>query len=281
VSVALRAPATVASALADAAQRLDASEARLLLAHALGASRAQLVAHPERTLAGAVPDRFAALVARRAAGEPIAYLVGEREFWSLALHVTPAVLIPRPETEALIERALERLPRSEACSVLELGTGSGAIAIALARERPQARIVATDISEEALAVARDNAARHGVDIAFVRGDWLDAVGAGRRFDLVVSNPPYVCTRDPHLGRGDLRFEPRVALDGGDDGLDCIRRIVREAREHLSPGGWLALEHGHDQAPACREILVAAGYGAVESCVDLAGLPRVCVGRRAH
>lgn len=288
MSLALRESSIVAAALREAADRVGASEARLLLAHALAAPRAQLLAHPERTLDGAARERFAALVARRAAGEPIAYIVGEREFWGLLLRVTPAVLIPRPETELLVERALERIsehvpeaaPEGEPAAVLELGTGSGAVALALARERPRARIVATDVAEDALAVARDNAARHGAAIAFVRGDWLGAVGA-QRFDVIVSNPPYVASGDPHLSRGDLRFEPRVALDGGRDGLECIRRIAIAARAHLAPGGWLVLEHGYDQGPACRELLLGAGYEDVQDQADLAGLPRVCVGRRAR
>jgi release factor glutamine methyltransferase len=271
---------TVAAALRATAGRIDASEARLLLAHALAAPRSQLLAHPERALDGEIRDRFAAFVARRAAGEPIAYIAGEREFWGLSLRVSPAVLIPRPETELLVERALERIPDAAPKSVLELGTGSGAVAIALARERPRARVVATDVSEDALAVARENAARHAAAIAFVRGDWLAAAGA-ERFDVIVSNPPYVAEGDPHLSRGDPRFEPRVALDGGRDGLECIQRIALGARMHLEPAGWLLLEHGYDQGAACRELLLGAGYEDVHDHADLAGQPRVCAGRRAR
>jgi release factor glutamine methyltransferase len=279
VSVALRDRLTVASALRDAAVRVDASEARLLLGHALGVPRSQLVAHPERTLDDSSHDRFSALVARRAAGEPVAYIVGEREFWGLALRVTPAVLIPRPETELLVERALGLVPQGTAGSVLEPGTGSGAVAIAIARERPRARVVATDLSEDALAVARFNAARHGAAVEFARGDWFAALGE-RRFDLIVSNPPYVASDDPHLALGDVRFEPRIALDGGRDGLDCIRRVALGAHARLEPGGWLALEHGYDQGSACREILADRGYEDIRDYTDLAGRPRVCVGRRA-
>jgi release factor glutamine methyltransferase len=278
MSVALRASSTLASALRDAAHRIDGSDARLLLSHALGVARSHLVAHAETALASVDEARFARLVDRRAAGEPVAYIVGEREFWGLALRVTPDVLIPRPETETLVERALALLARETPRDVLDLGTGSGAVAIAIARERPHARVVATDASAAALDVARENAGRHGVGIAFARGDWLAPV-ADRTFDLIVSNPPYVGSRDPHLARGDLRFEPRAALDGGIDGLDFIRRIVREARARLAAGGWLLLEHGYDQEQPCRELLLGAGYGRVQDFADLAGLPRVCAGRR--
>jgi release factor glutamine methyltransferase len=278
VSVALRGPGTLGSALQEAARRIDASDARLLLAYALGVTRSHLVAHADRVLASAHEAHFARLVERRAAGEPAAYIVGEREFWGLALHVTPAVLIPRPETELLVERALALLPEAAAPEVLELGTGSGAVAVALARERPRARIVATDVSAEALEVARANAERHGARIAFAHGDWLAPVAQGS-FDLIVSNPPYVASGDPHLARGDLRFEPRAALDGGRDGLDCIRRIVREAREHLAAaGGWLLLEHGYDQEQACLELLSGAGYRETRDFADLSGRPRACAGR---
>jgi release factor glutamine methyltransferase len=279
VNLALRDPVTIAAALREAAGRIDASEARLFLAHVLAEPRARLVAHPERVLDGTARERFAALVARRADGEPVAYIVGEREFWGLALRVTPAVLIPRPETELLVERALHALPDGAPCSVLELGTGSGAVAVAIARERRQARVVATDASADALAVARDNARRHGAAISFACGDWFAAAGE-ERFDLIVTNPPYVASADPHLSQGDVRFEPRIALDGGSDGLDCIRRIAREARRHLAPDGWLAFEHGYDQHPACRELLLDAGYTDVQDFADLSGQPRACVGRRA-
>jgi release factor glutamine methyltransferase len=270
---------TLASALREAARRIDASEAGVLLAHALGVPRARLVAHAERPLGTADDRRFAGLVERRAAGEPVAYIVGEREFWGLALRVTPAVLIPRPETELLVERSLALLPPETPLDVLELGTGSGAVAIAIARERPRANVVATDVSAEALEVARGNARTHGVRVAFACGDWLAAAG-GKRFDLIVSNPPYVASGDPHMTRGDLRFEPPGALDGGPDGLDSLRRIILDARAALQAGGRLALEHGYDQALACRALLVGAGYDAVADFADLAGHPRVSVGHRA-
>lgn len=279
MSLALRDGATIASALREAAGRIESSEARSLLAHVLSVPRAQLVAHPERALEQEVAGRFAALVARRAAGEPVAYILGEREFWGLALCVSPAVLIPRPETELLVERALELLHDGAPRRVLDLGTGSGAVAIAIARERPRARLVATDVSADALDVARHNARRHGVSITFALGDWFEAL-ADEQFDLIVSNPPYVASSDAHLARGDVRFEPRVALDGGDDGVECIRRIAREAYTRLAPGGRLALEHGFDQGAACRDVLLGAGYADVKGFTDLSGHPRACVGRRA-
>lgn len=279
MSAILRA-STLGSALREAARRIEASEARLLLAHALGVPRSHLVAHPERALDPEAERRYAALVGRRAAGEPVAYIVGEREFRGLALRVTPAVLIPRPETELLVERALALLPEGAAADVLDLGTGSGAVAVAIAIARPRARVLATDASAEALEVARENARRHGAGVELARGDWLAAVRPERRFDAIVSNPPYVASGDPHLARGDLRFEPRAALDGGRDGLECIGRIAREARMRLAPGGWLALEHGFDQGDACRALLAETGYEDVRDFADLAGLPRVCVGRSA-
>jgi release factor glutamine methyltransferase len=279
VSAALHEP-TLGSALQAAARRIDAAEARVLLAHALGVSRAQLVARAERPLSPAHEQRFAALLERRASGEPVAYIVGEREFWGLALRVAPAVLIPRPETELLVERALALLPEAGEPAVLDLGTGSGAVAIAIARERPRARVVASDVRAEALEIARANARAHGAAVSFALGDWLAAVDPAERFEMIVSNPPYVASGDPHLERGDLRFEPRGALDGGRDGLDCIRRLAREARARLAPRGWLLLEHGYDQERACRELLADSGYAELQDFRDLSGHARVCVGRRA-
>ncbi|GAP66110.1 (protein release factor)-glutamineN5-methyltransferase [Mizugakiibacter sediminis] len=221
---------------------------------------------------------FAALLARRLAGEPVAYLVGRRGFWSLELEVTPATLIPRAETERLVELALARLPADAAARVADLGTGSGAIALAIARERPRARVVATDASAEALAVARRNAARLGLgNVVFAQGDWCAALGEARDFDLIVSNPPYIAAGDPHLGEGDLRFEPAAALASGADGLDAIRRIVRDARAHLRPGGGLLFEHGYRQGAAVRALLAAAGYREVFSARDLEGRERVSGG----
>jgi len=265
---------TVGGALAGAASFLGTRlDAELLLAHVLDVPRPAIIARDDRVLTPEELGDFERLLARRVAGEPLAYLTGEKEFWSLALKVTPDVLVPRPETELLVEWALELLPARESVRVLDLGTGSGAIALALARERPAARVVATDVSGAALAVARSNADRHGItNVTFMEGSWFAASPAA---DLIVSNPPYVAERDPHLD--DLRFEPRLALTSG-DGLDAIRAIVQGAAHHLNPRGWLVLEHGAAQGAAVRELLARAGFAAVETRRDLAGLERVTGGR---
>ncbi len=255
---------------------LDPVDARALLRAALGVSDAYLVAHPALSLTDRQRERYLAWVERRRAGEPVAYLTGEREFYSLDFKVTPAVLIPRPETELLADAALERIPREAPYRVLELATGSGCIAVAIALHCPRARVTATDYSRGALEVARENAARHGAGIELVESDWLAAL-AGRRFDLIVANPPYVAEHDPCLAEGDLRFEPRAALVAGADGLACIRLIVAQARAHLDPGGSLLLEHGHDQSTRCRALLEQAGYRNVVSRRDLAGIERVTCG----
>lgn len=265
--------------LAAAAARLgDRAEAGILLAHALGKPRSWLVAHADDVPDAAGAEAFAALVERRAAGEPVAYLTGHRGFWTLELEVTPATLIPRPETELLVELALARLPRDGVPRVADLGTGSGAIALALARECPHARVLATDASAAALAVARRNAETNRIrNVAFVQGDWFGAL-AGEHLDLIVSNPPYIAAGDPHLAQGDLRFEPSSALASGSDGLDDIRRIVDGARTHLVAGGWLLFEHGWDQGAAARGLLEAAGYGGVFTAQDLEQRDRVSGGR---
>jgi release factor glutamine methyltransferase len=267
--------------LADAAARLgDRAEADILLAHALGRSRSWLIAHADDAVDAAGAAAFAALVQRRAAGEPVAYLTGHRGFWTLELEVTPATLIPRPETELLVELALARLPHDGAPRVVDLGTGSGAIALAIARECPHARVLATDASAAALAVAQRNAQANRLgNVDFVRSDWFAAL-AGERFDLIVSNPPYIAAGDPHLKQGDLRFEPASALASGSDGLDDIRRIVDGAPQHLAAGGWLLFEHGWDQGVAVRGLLEAAGYGEVFTAQDLEGRDRVSGGRTA-
>ena len=265
-----------AAALADAspAPRLDAE---LLLAHALGQARSHLHAHPEKTLDARALEAFWVLVAARRRGEPIAYLTSKREFWSLELKVTPATLIPRHETELLVELALQRIPPDAGWKILDLGTGSGAIALALAHERPRCRIVATDRSVTALAVAEENAARLRIaNVEFLEGDWFMPV-AERRFQIIVSNPPYVPERDPHLDAGDLRYEPRTALTAGPQGLDDLRRIVGAASGHLEPGGWLLLEHGHDQGEAVRALLAARGFEGAATFKDLAGQDRVSGG----
>ncbi len=257
------------------------SEAELLLAHVLGRTRAWLFAWPEFVPDASVRDAFERLVAARARGEPVAYLLGRRAFWSLDLAVNPAVLIPRPETELLVELALARLPRDRECAVADLGTGSGAIALALARERPLARVLATDASAAALAVARANAERLDIgNIAFAQGDWCAALGAAR-FDVIASNPPYIEADDPHLEQGDLRHEPRSALASGSDGLVAIRSIIAAAPEHLVPGGGLLLEHGWNQAERVRELLSARGFVDVRSERDGNRHERVTFGAVAH
>jgi release factor glutamine methyltransferase len=267
--------ATIGAALRAA--DLDAGDSRALLRAALGVDDAQLAAHPEQVLTAEQDDRFAGWVRRRRAGEPVAYITGEREFWSLSFHVTPAVLIPRPETELLVEFALERVADGAPAGVLDLGTGCGCVAVAVAKHRPRARVAAIDISPAALAIARGNAARHDASIEFIESDWLSAL-AGRRFDLIVANPPYVAAGDQHLAQGDVRFEPRAALVGGGDGLECIAAIVAQSRAHLERGGWLFVEHGHDQAARCRALLQAQGYQDVMSRRDLAGIERASGGR---
>ena len=265
--------------LQRASAMIERVDAEWLLAHALDRPPGWLWAHADDAVEAAARERFEALLSRRAAGEPVAYLSGTQGFWSLDLRVTPATLIPRPETERLVELALVRLPADAPCRVADLGTGSGAIALAIARERPMAAVVATDASKAALAVAVANAQRNGIDnMWFRRGDWCEALGR-ERFDLIASNPPYIALGDPHLDQGDLRHEPPDALASGDDGLDAIRRIVRDAPAHLAPAGWLLLEHGWDQGEAVRALMAAAGFVEVATEPDLEGRDRVTLGRR--
>lgn len=270
---------SVSAGLVHAGQRIGRDEATLLLLHVLDRPRSWLYAHGEDAMTCAQADRFDGLVARRMAGEPVAYLLGRRGFWTLDLAVTPETLIPRPETELLVEQALERLPSDRPMRVADLGTGSGAIALAIAAERPLARVVATDRSGGALDVAVANARAHGLDgrVAFRQGDWFAPL-AGERFDLVASNPPYIADGDPHLGQGDLRHEPPGALASGPDGLDAIRSLIGDGPAHLLPGGWLLLEHGHDQGPAVRALLEAGGFVEVATVRDLEHRDRVSLGR---
>ena len=238
----------------------------------LGCSHAHRLAHPEQSLTTEQNIHYQSLFSRHANGEPLAYLLGHWEFWSLDLLVDPAVLIPRPETELLVELALAQIPRKESWSIADLGTGSGAIALAVARERPNTQIIATDHSSAALAIAKKNAHRLGVtNVQFVLGDWFVPL-AGKRFHLILSNPPYVAEGDQHLEN--LRFEPSLALIAGSDGLSAICSIVSAARFHLSPGGRLLLEHGHDQGEAVRLLLRAANYQVVTTICDLEGRERV-------
>ena len=256
----------------EALGALDAREARLLLAQATGFSEASVLAHPERSLPADAEAMFLEFARRRARGEPIAYLLGQKEFYGLPLAVNPAVLIPRPETELLVELALARKP----ASVLDLGTGSGAIALAIKRHLPQARVVGVEASMAALAVAARNAVKLGLEVDLRHGLWFGPV-AGERFDLVVSNPPYVAEGDPHLTQGDLRFEPRSALVAGAEGLDALREIARASPSHLNAGAWLLLEHGLGQDEAVRALLREAGFEDVRTWPDLAGIARVSGG----
>ena len=255
-------------------------DAQALLAHVLKRDRAWLLAHPTEALGHAAANEFFALAARRHNGEPIAYLTGRREFWSIDLTVDPAVLIPRPETETLVECALRLLPNDRALSILDLGTGSGAIALALAQERPRARVIGTDISEAALTVARKNAERLAIrNVEWAIADWFDGFDVSDRFDAIVSNPPYVAASDPHLREGDVRHEPVSALVSGADGLAALRRIVSGACAHLVEGGAIVVEHGYDQAQAVRDLLEQSRFTDLGSFRDLAGVPRVATGRR--
>jgi release factor glutamine methyltransferase len=273
---------TVGRALAQSG--LAPLDAQVLLAHVLGRDRAWLVAHAGDALARDAMDAFIALARRRRVGEPVAHLTGSREFWGLSLAVSPAVLIPRPETETVVELALARLPEDRAVRVLDLGPGSGAIALAIAHERPRARILATDVCAEALAIARENARRLRIgNVAFVQSDWYTEAASIARaapFDLIASNPPYVAADDPHLAEGDVRFEPAAALSAGAEGLDAIRVVVAGAREWLAPGGSLVIEHGYDQSARVGELFAAAGFADVTARHDLAGIARVVAGCRA-
>ncbi len=252
-------------------------EAGVLLAHALRTTRARLLSHPERAVEPAAEERYRTLIERRARGEPLAYLTGTREFWSLPLRVSPAVLVPRPETELLVERALALCVARQA-RIADLGTGSGAIALALASERPHWRVTATDLSAAALEIARLNAAQLALaGVEFRQGSWFEPL-AGERFALIVSNPPYIASDDPALADPALAHEPRIALTPGADALACLRAIARDAPQHLEPGGWLLLEHGMAQAAALRNELVLAGLRSVRSHRDLAGHERITEGR---
>lgn len=256
---------------AIAASGVDAREARLLLAAATGFSQASLIASGDQDLPDSVLEKFESMTRKRKQGEPVAYILGHREFYGLELAVNPSVLIPRPETELLVELAIERNP----ASALDLGTGSGAIALAIKRHLPGTRVVATEADSSALATAQRNAARLSLEIDFRHGRWFEPV-AGERFELVVSNPPYVASGDPCLE--ELRYEPRTALVGGADGLDAIREIVKQAGSFLAGGGWLLLEHGLGQDKAVRDLLAQAGLDSITTWPDLAGIARVSGGR---
>jgi len=273
----------IKSTLQTAVKQLSATspsaqlDVELLLSVCLKKPRSYLHAWPEQALSNNALQCFAGLLQRRLQGEPIAYILQQHSFWSLALTVTPATLIPRPETELLVTLCLARLPES-ACRVAELGTGCGAVALALAEERPQWHMDATDQSPAALTIAQANAARLGLDqVQFYQGDWCQAL-PHTDYHAIVSNPPYIAVGDPHLQQGDVRFEPQAALVSGADGLMALTAISRCARDHLQPGGWLMLEHGYDQHDAVTSVLRTLGYQRVKDYNDLAGLPRVVVGQ---
>ncbi|PTT53128.1 peptide chain release factor N(5)-glutamine methyltransferase [Aeromonas sp. HMWF014] len=263
------------------------ADADVLLCHLLGCRRSYLMTWPERTLDAAQQATLQGWLSRRLNGEPIAHLVGEREFWSLPLKVSPATLIPRPDTEVLVEQALARLPPRPAsphqapCALLDLGTGTGAIALALKSERPDADVWAVDRMPEAAALARANSVALGLPIEVRDGSWFEPLSGAPRFEMIVSNPPYIDGADPHLAEGDVRFEPRSALVADEQGLADIRLIVAGAPAHLCPGGWLLLEHGWQQGEAVRQLLLQCGYSQVETVRDYGDNERVTLGRLAR
>lgn len=251
-----------------------ALEVRMLLQHVLNVNRAWLIAHADDAISEQDYNTFQALLARRIAGEPIAYILGEREFYGLLFKTTADTLIPRPDTETLVEAALAKISPSSGAAIVDLGTGTGAIALAIAKHRPRAQVVAVDFSEGALMVAQENARNLSINnVSFLQSHWFDALSK-QRFDLIVSNPPYIEEDDPHLSQGDLRFEPRTALVSGADGLDDIRTIILEAQNHLKPNGWLMFEHGYNQATAVANLLKAAEFNQISHIKDLAGIQRV-------
>lgn len=261
-----------------AASGLVPFEAKLLLGHVMRRSRAWIAAHGDEAMTALEAGAFDALARRRRDGEPVAYLVGRREFYGLDLEISSDVLIPRPETELLVDLALDRIGAGARAEVLDLGCGSGAVALAIASERSNAAILGVDVSVAALALARRNASRLNLgNASFIESDWFSAVPK-KRYDAIVANPPYVAAGDPHLSDGDLRFEPPAALAAGSDGLDAIRAIIAGAAAYLAPRAWLLIEHGHDQAEAAQALLRDARFGDVQSRRDLAGIPRIAMGR---
>jgi release factor glutamine methyltransferase len=275
---------TINQALADARHQLQpaspspAVDASVLLCHVLGCPYSHLIAWPDKALTRQQAQDFGTLVQQRIAGRPVAYLTGEKEFWSLSLTVTTDVLIPRPETETLVEFVVEKFSARTRMKIADVGTGSGAIACALAAEHPQWRIVATDISAAALDIARLNASSHNLEnITFARGEWLHALG-DKDFDLIISNPPYIAANDSHLAEGDVRFEPQAALTSGEHGLDAITLLTQQSGDYLVHDGWLVVEHGYDQQQPVRECFSQAGFSQITQLSDLAGQPRMTAGQ---
>lgn len=278
----IRAALQQAQAQLNNTQQLDAIDTRyesqLLLQHVLKVNRAWLIAHEHDNVAADIQHEFDTLIQRRISGEPMAYILGQREFYGLNLAVTPATLIPRPDTEILVDIALEKIPAHQAAQVLDLGTGTGAIALAIAQQRPQSQVTGVDASQAALEVAiRNSQQLHITNTHFVLSDWFSAL-ADMRFDVIVSNPPYIEAADAHLKQGDLRFEPLSALASGADGLDDIRRIINDCLVHLKPQGWLMFEHGYNQAASVTELMAEAGLVAIETFKDLGGNDRVTIGK---
>ncbi|MDF1683171.1 MAG: peptide chain release factor N(5)-glutamine methyltransferase [Legionellaceae bacterium] len=273
----------IKSALRNASTRLAESsptpqlDAEILLLYIIKKNRAFLYAHSEQVLEPQSHQNFEALILKRLEGIPIAYLTNEREFWSLPLYVTSDTLIPRPETELLVELALSYLGKRSSCSVLELGTGTGAISLALATEKPHWNIIAADLSQPALHVAQENAKRHHVkNITWVESDWFQSISE-QSFDLIISNPPYLAEQDPHQHEGDLRFEPKQALVSGEDGLDDLKHIIQQSRHYLTPNGLLLLEHGYNQGQAITDAFSCENYHNIQCLQDTAGLDRVSAG----
>ncbi|HGV9305135.1 TPA: peptide chain release factor N(5)-glutamine methyltransferase [Vibrio fluvialis] len=253
-------------------------DAAVLLCHALDKPRSYLLTWPDKVLDAPIQAMFDALLQRRITGEPVAYIIGEREFWSLPLKVSPSTLIPRPDTERLVEVALEKAQTLEG-DILDLGTGTGAIALALASELPHSRVVGIDLRDEAQQLATDNANRlHITNVTFLQGSWFEPLSRGTKFALIVSNPPYIEENDPHLVQGDVRFEPKTALVAADNGLADIKHISDAGRDYLQNGGWLAFEHGYDQGASVRTIMQALGYQQVVTEQDYAGNDRVTLGQ---
>jgi release factor glutamine methyltransferase len=280
-SISISKPSTK-SALLSAAEILNTEEssieAQLLLQHVLNVNHAWLIAHENDALQPNIHAAYMALLNRRLNGEPIAYILGYREFYGLKLKVTPATLIPRPDTETLVEAALAKIPQDKNSQVLDLGTGTGAIALAIAKHRPQAFVYAVDASQATLGVAIENAKNLEIDnVKFILSDWFSAL-KNEKLDVIVSNPPYIEANDIHLTQGDLRFEPLIALASGQDGLDDIRKIIQTAPQHLNPHGWLMLEHGYNQAECVAALLKQAGFHEISHELDLAGIQRVTLGR---